>query len=190
MERSPISAILYTCVSRTTYKTRSYCMLGYLPSSVNFLAVWQGLFLSKAFSRQFVVNTRHWTCWFTSFVHSKRVDRLSCYQIARYSFCPFVFVSWQLAFFVSCFLLLHVTASWLQIPSLKGEVSLTVRFQLMPWVTLPSQWFLAPARLYAYQPLLQRAQIPEVSSKEGAVIGAVLSTRKLHRGRHQHQTHE
>jgi hypothetical protein len=28
------------------------------------------------------------------------------------------------------------------------------------------------------------AQIPDVSSKDGAVIGAVLSTRKLHRGHH------
>jgi hypothetical protein len=28
------------------------------------------------------------------------------------------------------------------------------------------------------------AQIPAVSSKEGAVIGAVLSTRKFHRGHH------
>jgi hypothetical protein len=50
--------------------------------------------------------------------------------------------------------------------------------------TLPSQWFLVPARLYAYQPLLQLAQIPDVSSKEGAVISAVLSTRKFHRGHH------
>jgi hypothetical protein len=33
--------------------------------------------------------------------------------------------------------------------------------------TLPSQWFLAPARLY---PLLETAQIPAVSSKEGAVV--------------------
>jgi hypothetical protein len=49
--------------------------------------------------------------------------------------------------------------------------------------TLPSQWFLAPARLYAYQPLLQVAPIPDVSSKEGAVLGA----RKFHRW---HQTHE
>jgi hypothetical protein len=36
--------------------------------------------------------------------------------------------------------------------------------------TLPSQWFLAPARLYAYQPRQQIAQIPVVLSKEGAVI--------------------
>jgi hypothetical protein len=28
------------------------------------------------------------------------------------------------------------------------------------------------------------AQIPDVSSKDGAVIGAVLSTRKFHRGHH------
>jgi hypothetical protein len=39
-------------------------------------------------------------------------------------------------------------------------------------------------QLDAYQPLLQRAQIPDVSSKEGAVIGAVLGTRKFHRGHH------
>jgi hypothetical protein len=45
-----------------------------------------------------------------------------------------------------------------------------------PDSTLPSQWFHVPARLYAYQPLLQIAQIPDVLSKEGAVIGAVLST--------------
>jgi hypothetical protein len=40
-------------------------------------------------------------------------------------------------------------------------------------VALPSQWCPAPARLYAYQSLLvlQIAQIPEVSSKEGAVLG-------------------
>jgi hypothetical protein len=44
--------------------------------------------------------------------------------------------------------------------------------------TLPSQWFLASAILYAYQPLLQ------IASKEGAVIGAVLGRRKLHRGHH------
>jgi hypothetical protein len=37
--------------------------------------------------------------------------------------------------------------------------------------TLPSQWFLMPARLYAYQPLLQIAQILGASSKEDAVIG-------------------
>jgi hypothetical protein len=37
--------------------------------------------------------------------------------------------------------------------------------------TLPLQWFLTPARLYAYQPLLQIAQIPDVLSKEGAVLG-------------------
>jgi hypothetical protein len=35
-----------------------------------------------------------------------------------------------------------------------------------------------------YQPLLQIAQIPDVSSKEDAVIGAVLGTRKFHRGHH------
>jgi hypothetical protein len=34
----------------------------------------------------------------------------------------------------------------------------------------------------AYQSLLQIAQIPDVSLKEGAVIGAVFSTRKFHRG--------
>jgi hypothetical protein len=33
------------------------------------------------------------------------------------------------------------------------------------------------------------AQIPTISSKDGAVIGAVLSTRKFHRGHHWHQTH-
>jgi hypothetical protein len=44
---------------------------------------------------------------------------------------------------------------------------------------LPSQWFLAPARLYAYQPLLQIAQIPDVSSKEGAVIGIVLGENSI-----------
>jgi hypothetical protein len=49
----------------------------------------------------------------------------------------------------------------------------------MVYITLPSQWFLAPARLYAYQPLaLQIAQIPDVSSKEGAVIGAVHAARE------------
>jgi hypothetical protein len=32
--------------------------------------------------------------------------------------------------------------------------------------------------------LVVAAQIPAVSSKEGAVIGAVLSTRKFHRGHH------
>jgi hypothetical protein len=50
-----------------------------------------------------------------------------------------------------------------------------------PSNTLPSQWFLTRTRLYAYQPLLQ---ITEVSSKEGAVIGPVLGTRKFH------QTHK
>jgi hypothetical protein len=33
------------------------------------------------------------------------------------------------------------------------------------------------------------AQIPDVSSKDGAVIGAVLSMRKFHRGHHLHPTH-
>jgi hypothetical protein len=33
------------------------------------------------------------------------------------------------------------------------------------------------------------AQIPAVSSKEVAVIGAVLNTRKFHLGHHWHQTH-
>jgi hypothetical protein len=45
----------------------------------------------------------------------------------------------------------------------------------LPDHTLLLQWFPAPARLYAYQPLLQIVQIPDVSSKDGAVIGAVLS---------------
>jgi hypothetical protein len=54
--------------------------------------------------------------------------------------------------------------------------------------TLPSQWFLTPARLYAYQPLLQIVQIPDVSSKDGTVIGAVFGTRKFHRGHLWHQT--
>jgi hypothetical protein len=56
-----------------------------------------------------------------------------------------------------------------------------------PLVTLPSQWFLASTRHYAYQPLLHIAQILDVSSKEGAVIGAVLCTWKFH---HWHRTHE
>jgi hypothetical protein len=51
-------------------------------------------------------------------------------------------------------------------------------YRVLP--ALPSQWFLMPARLYPYQPLLQTVQIPDVSSKEGAVIGAVLDTRKFH----------
>jgi hypothetical protein len=58
-------------------------------------------------------------------------------------------------------------------------LGLTLYFTLQ--CTLPSQWFLAPARLYAYQPLLQIVQIPDVLSKEGAVIGAVLGTGKFHR---------
>jgi hypothetical protein len=63
-----------------------------------------------------------------------------------------------------------------------------VRFGLyIMMTTLPSQWFPTPAILYAYQPLLQIAQIPDVSSMEGAVIGTVPSTRKFH---HWHQTHE
>jgi hypothetical protein len=33
---------------------------------------------------------------------------------------------------------------------------------------------------YAYQPLLQMAQIPDVSSEEGAVIGTVLGMQKFH----------
>jgi hypothetical protein len=56
--------------------------------------------------------------------------------------------------------------------------------EIMFCPTLPSQWFLTPARLNAYQPLLQIALIPDVSSKEGAVIAAVLSTRKFHWGHH------
>jgi hypothetical protein len=47
--------------------------------------------------------------------------------------------------------------------------------------TLPRSGFSRPHD-YAYQPLLQIAQIPDVSLKEGAVIGAVLGTRKFHRG--------
>jgi hypothetical protein len=47
------------------------------------------------------------------------------------------------------------------------------------------------ARLCAYTSTNATiAQFPAVSSKEGAVIGAVLSTRKFHRGGHHwHQTH-
>jgi hypothetical protein len=46
--------------------------------------------------------------------------------------------------------------------------------------TVPLQWFLVAARLYEYQPLQQIVQIPVVLLKEGAVIGAVLGTRKVH----------
>jgi hypothetical protein len=45
--------------------------------------------------------------------------------------------------------------------------------------TLPSQWFLASARLRV-STTAAIAQIPGVSSKDGAVIGAVLGTRKFH----------
>jgi hypothetical protein len=55
--------------------------------------------------------------------------------------------------------------------------------------TLPSQWFLAPARLLCVSTTATIAQIPDVSSKEGAVIGALLSKWKFHRGHHWHQTH-
>jgi hypothetical protein len=44
--------------------------------------------------------------------------------------------------------------------------------------------FAVVSRAHAYQPLLQIAQIPGVSSKERAVVGAVLGTRKFHRGHH------
>jgi hypothetical protein len=54
------------------------------------------------------------------------------------------------------------------------------------WYTPLAVRFLAPARLYTYQPLLQIAQILDVSSKEGAVLG----TRKFYRGHHWHQTDE
>jgi hypothetical protein len=47
----------------------------------------------------------------------------------------------------------------------------------------PSHWFLVPARLRVSTTAI--AQIPDISSEEGAVIGAVLSTRKFHHG---HQT--
>jgi hypothetical protein len=42
------------------------------------------------------------------------------------------------------------------------------------YTTLPSQWFLAPARLRVSTTAMI-AQIPDVSLKEGAVIGAVLT---------------
>jgi U5 small nuclear ribonucleoprotein component len=35
-----------------------------------------------------------------------------------------------------------------------GDFTGTADFRI-PWSTLPLQWFLAPARLYAYQPLLR-----------------------------------
>jgi hypothetical protein len=51
--------------------------------------------------------------------------------------------------------------------------------------TLPLQWFLAPTRLrLRVSTTATTAQIPAVSSKEGAVIGTVLSTGKFHRGHH------
>jgi hypothetical protein len=55
--------------------------------------------------------------------------------------------------------------------------------------TLLSQWFLTPARLRISTTATDRANL-DVSSKEGAVIGAVLSARKFHRSHHRHQTYE
>jgi hypothetical protein len=50
--------------------------------------------------------------------------------------------------------------------------------------TLPSQWFLAPARLYTYQPLLQIAQIPMFCRKR-ALLSALYSAREnFYRGHH------
>jgi hypothetical protein len=39
-------------------------------------------------------------------------------------------------------------------------------------ITLPSQWFIAPARLYAYQPLLLTAQKEGSQSKKRALYSA------------------
>jgi hypothetical protein len=61
----------------------------------------------------------------------------------------------------------------------RTRCTLVLLFKSRP--TLPSQWFLAPAGLYAYQPLHATDSVnSDVSSKEGAVLG----TRKFHQGHH------
>jgi hypothetical protein len=97
---------------------------------------------------------------------------------------PILLLFGQDVFSLAIFLLIENALEW-KIVQIKYGLA-TILSKIMPKLApsyTPSQWFLAPARLHVSTTATDSTN-SDVSSKEGAVIGAVLSKRKFH------QTHE
>jgi hypothetical protein len=133
-----------------------------------------------------------WGCEVDWLPEGYNVVTLLCLCTAAHPSCPFVCF-----FFEDWWWLLFSHQGWDTVIAQEMlrllHTDMTIHWKLLRstfWCTLPSQWFLAPARLYAISTTATDGANSEVSSKEDAVIGAVLGTRKFHRGHHWHQTHE
>jgi hypothetical protein len=149
----------------------------------------------------FLSTSGYWSYWLCSVVcvwfesRMNDLDRVSLRDNCSSTLVRSIPLYWMV---VATVIFIFISAIHVGLEQVHGfsissaQQSLVIKYTLanMYWKDYQMQlWMYTPLAVVSYARTAGIAQIPSVSSKEGAVIGAVLSTRKFHRGHHWHQTH-